>query len=106
MKNRNTMLSRFSRFSPCALAGVLVFALNSVANAQSAYVRVSEVGYETHNAPFQAYLMSTASGSGATFSVFSTSATLWARLLSKFAFTSNETRCLAVLRVFGGNKKG
>jgi len=35
----------------------------------SAYVRVSQVGYEVANAPFQAYLMSTASESGATFSV-------------------------------------
>jgi endoglucanase len=30
---------------------------------------VSQVGYEAANAPFQAYLMSTASESGATFSV-------------------------------------
>src|SRR5580698_5158348 len=37
--------------------------------ASSAYVRVSQVGYEAANAPFQAYLMSTASESGATFSV-------------------------------------
>jgi endoglucanase len=37
--------------------------------ASSAYVRVSQVGYEAANAPFQAYLMSPASESGATFSV-------------------------------------
>ena len=72
MKNRNTMhSSRCFRFSLCALAGVLVFALSPVADAASAsaYVRVSQVGYETGNTPFQAYLMSTASESGATFSV-------------------------------------
>ena len=75
MKNRNTMhSSRFSRFSLCALAGVLVFALSPVADAQSAYVRVNQVGYETGNGPFQAYLMSTVqepSDVTWTFSVFS-----------------------------------
>ena len=37
------------------------------ARAQSAYVRVSQVGYETGETPFRAYLMSTAAGSGASF---------------------------------------
>ncbi len=37
--------------------------------ASSAYVRVTQVGYEAANPPFQAYLMSTVSESGATFSV-------------------------------------
>lgn len=37
--------------------------------ASSAYVRVSQVGYETGNAPFQAYLMSTAAETGAIFTV-------------------------------------
>ena len=70
MKNRNTMhLSRFFRFSLCALAGILVLALSPDADAQSAYVRVSQVGYETANAPFQAYLMSTTAQSGAAFSL-------------------------------------
>ena len=39
------------------------------AGAQSAYVRVSQVGYETGETPFRAYLMSTAAGSGARFRV-------------------------------------
>jgi endoglucanase len=37
--------------------------------AQSAYVRVSQAGYETGKAPFRAYLMSTAVENGATFKV-------------------------------------
>jgi endoglucanase len=41
----------------------------SLARAQSAYVRVNQVGYEAGNAPFRAYLMSTAPENGATFEV-------------------------------------
>ncbi len=37
--------------------------------AQAAYVRVSQVGYEAGNGPFRAYLMSTAEETGATFAV-------------------------------------
>jgi endoglucanase len=37
--------------------------------AESAYVRVNQVGYETGKAPFRAYLMSTASETGASFRV-------------------------------------
>src|SRR5580698_143215 len=37
--------------------------------AESAYVRVNQVGYETGNAPFRAYVMSKRSLSGATFQV-------------------------------------
>jgi endoglucanase len=37
--------------------------------SQSAYVRVSQVGYETGNYPFRAYLMSTGTASGAGFKV-------------------------------------
>src|SRR5271155_5210650 len=44
---------------------------SSFALAQSAYVRVNQIGYEAGHAPFRAYLMSTASESGATFSVIS-----------------------------------
>jgi len=40
------------------------------ARAQSAYVRVSQVGYEAGETPSRAYLMSTAAESGATFKVF------------------------------------
>ncbi|MGB2607226.1 MAG: hypothetical protein WBC78_26710 [Candidatus Sulfotelmatobacter sp.] len=35
--------------------------------AQAAYVRVNQIGYETGAAAFRAYLMSTASESGAIF---------------------------------------
>ena len=54
-----------------SLVGVLLlqFACAVVAPAQSAYVRVSQVGYETGNGPFRAYLMSTVAESGATFKV-------------------------------------
>src|ERR1700732_2595845 len=41
----------------------------SLARAQSAYVRVNQVGYEAGNTPFRAYLMSAAPGDGATFRV-------------------------------------
>jgi endoglucanase len=47
----------------------LMMCISASAASSSAYVRVSQVGYEAANAPFQAYLMSTASESGATFSV-------------------------------------
>ena len=43
----------------------------SSAQAQSAYVRVSQVGYEAGESPARAYLMSTAAESGATFKVVS-----------------------------------
>lgn len=39
------------------------------AQTQSAYVRVNQIGYEAGNAPFRAYLMSTAPETGAKFSV-------------------------------------
>jgi endoglucanase len=42
-----------------------------VAPAQSACVRVSQVGYEAGSPPFRAYLMSTAAETGATFKVLS-----------------------------------
>lgn len=58
---------RFSRFLALFLP-LLCAALPAIAS-NSAYVRVSQAGYETANTPFQAYLMSTASESGATFSV-------------------------------------
>jgi endoglucanase len=43
----------------------------SSAQAQSAYVRVSQVGYEAGESPARAYLMSTAAETGATFKVVS-----------------------------------
>jgi endoglucanase len=57
------------RLSPIAIIAFLLFAGASATAASSAYVRVNQIGYETANPPFQAYLMSTASESGATFSV-------------------------------------
>src|SRR5580693_8019873 len=41
----------------------------TLALAQSAYVRVNQVGYETGETPFRAYLMSSAEGGGAKFKV-------------------------------------
>jgi endoglucanase len=54
---------------PCGVAFLALLALTPAASAASAYVRVSQVGYEAANPPFRAYLMSTAAESGATFSV-------------------------------------
>ena len=53
--------SRFSRYRLVLLFAFLLVALvpTLAAGAASAYVRVSQVGYETGNGPFQAYLMST-----------------------------------------------
>jgi endoglucanase len=61
-------LSNRLRFPAIALTAVFLLASASAA-ASSAYVRVNQVGYEAGNIPFHAYLMSTASESGATFSV-------------------------------------
>src|SRR5450755_4272625 len=43
------------------------------ARAQSAYVRVNQVGYEVASPPFRAYLMSTVPETGATFKVLDSS---------------------------------
>ena len=43
----------------------------SLARAQSAYIRVNQVGYEAGNTPFRAYLMSAAPEDGVTFRVIS-----------------------------------
>ncbi|MGB2607227.1 MAG: glycoside hydrolase family 9 protein [Candidatus Sulfotelmatobacter sp.] len=75
MRLPNTICSRFKRrsgsYKIVVPAVVLVAALvwTSAVSAQSAYVRVNQIGYETGAAPFRAYLMSTASESGATFRV-------------------------------------
>ena len=54
-----------------SVANILLVLLvwTPTAGAQSAYVRVSQVGYETGETPFRAYLMSTAAGSEARFQV-------------------------------------
>ncbi len=48
---------------------VLLVANSQPSQAQSAYVRVSQVGYEAGKAPFRAYLMSTVAEAGATFTI-------------------------------------
>jgi endoglucanase len=53
----------------------LLFAWTPTAAAQSAFVRVSQVGYEAGETPFRAYLMSTAAASGATFRVIDSKGT-------------------------------
>jgi len=51
-------------------SGVITcLAAAACASAQSAYVRVSEVGYEAGDGPYRAYLMSTVAETGATFVV-------------------------------------
>src|SRR6202046_358595 len=54
-----------------SVAGILLamFAWGLTTQAQSAYVRVSQVGYEACATPFRAYLMSSAEGGGAKFKV-------------------------------------
>ncbi|HTT63538.1 MAG TPA: glycoside hydrolase family 9 protein [Bryobacteraceae bacterium] len=56
---------------PIAILAALACA--AVASAQSAYVRVSQVGYEAGSPPFRAYLMSSVAETGATFDVLSAS---------------------------------
>jgi endoglucanase len=51
----------------------IILAATPPATAQSAYVRVSQVGYEAATPPFRAYLMSTAAETGATFNVLNSS---------------------------------
>jgi endoglucanase len=69
------MLPSSPRLSICfrlLLAAGIALALllcGRPALAESAYVRVSQVGYETGEAPFRAYLMSKTSESGASFAV-------------------------------------
>ena len=58
----------------CSLVSIAVILLALLCtpaptSAQSAYVRVSQVGYETGEGPFRAYLMSEDAQSGATFKV-------------------------------------
>lgn len=57
------------QLSAIAFTFSLLLCCASAASASSACVRVNQVGYEAGNPPFQAYLMSTAPESGATFSV-------------------------------------
>jgi endoglucanase len=69
LSNRRSSAWRFL----ASTAAFLVW--TSAALAQSAYVRVNQIGYEAGNAPYRAYLMSTAAESGATFSVVNSGGT-------------------------------
>jgi endoglucanase len=62
-------ISSCLRLPAIAVTAAVLLACASAAAASSAYVRVDQVGYEAGNTPFHAYLMSTASESGASFSV-------------------------------------
>jgi len=64
------ILTRFvSRLVSPTIVSLMLLAWTRPALAQSAYVRVSQVGYETGETPFRAYLMSAAAGNGASFTV-------------------------------------
>jgi endoglucanase len=54
---------------PVVCVALALFACATPARAQSAYVRVSQVGYEAGEAPFRAYLMSRVAESGVSFKV-------------------------------------
>jgi endoglucanase len=62
-------LSTDPRIALAAIASLFLLAAPPATRGQSAYVRVSQVGYEAGGSPFRAYLMSTAEEAGATFSV-------------------------------------
>jgi endoglucanase len=66
---QSSKISRLLLLAGAVLVAAMFVSPDSYAASNSAYVRVSQVGYESGNAPFQAYLMSTASESGATFKV-------------------------------------
>jgi endoglucanase len=70
--------ARFSiRVRGVYITGALLalLACSPFARAQSAFVRVSQVGYEAGETPFRAYLMSSAAESGATFKVVNSKGT-------------------------------
>src|SRR5580692_1780509 len=62
-------LSTSLRLVPVASTLLAMLAWSLTMQAQSAYVRVSQVGYEAGEAPFRAYLMSSAEGGRARFKV-------------------------------------
>lgn len=63
------------RFRLVPIAGIFLalFAHSLPLRADSAFIRVSQVGYETGEMPFRAYLMSTTVETGASFKVVSSS---------------------------------
>lgn len=64
------------------------------ADSSSAYVRVSQIGYEAGNGPFRAYLMSTAPESGAIF-----------RVLDAHGYAVYESPIGSLLGIWSHNKK-
>ena len=65
-----------SRKFPAVLgSAALALVCAAAAAAQSAYVRVTQVGYEAASPPFRAYLMSTVPETGATFAVLNPAGT-------------------------------
>jgi endoglucanase len=69
MLSSSLRLSNSPRLIAFASIFLALLAWTPIAAAQSAYVRVSQVGYEAGDTPFRAYLMSGAAGSGANFKV-------------------------------------
>jgi endoglucanase len=86
-------ISNRERFAAIAIVACLLLACASATATSSAYVRVNQAGYEAGNPPFQAYLMSTASESGATFSVINSEGqTVFSGPIDASPFTwSNKT---------------
>ena len=68
MPHASSRISIRLRLAVTALV-LLLFACTRLVWAQSAYVRVNQVGYEVSETPFRAYLMSRAAVSGARFTV-------------------------------------
>jgi endoglucanase len=68
-------LSNSPRLISFATIFLALLAWTSVACAQDAYVRVSQIGYEAGATPSRAYLMSGAVGSGASFKVIDSKGT-------------------------------
>src|SRR5580698_3707110 len=64
-----------TRFKTLQIASIILVltALPRHARAESAYVRVSQVGYEAGKTPFRAYLMSREDDAHATFAVVNSS---------------------------------
>jgi len=69
MLSSSPRLSNALRIASVASILLALLTWTPPAQAQSAYVRVSQVGYEAGETPFRAYLMSTAAARGARFKV-------------------------------------
>jgi endoglucanase len=69
MLSSSLRLSTSPRLIAFTIIVLALLSWTSAAVAQSAYVRVSQVGYEADTGPFRAYLMSGAAGSAASFKV-------------------------------------